>query len=96
MLFIRFPEKYLFVKPKMTKEAAANRGCDIKYSSQVRWDAYSRILDFGQDLFERLMQSENEMLHPRDMIDIQSFMWCTFTSGWTAEGIAEGKLELGL
>jgi len=80
----------------MTKKAAENRGFDIQYSSQLSWGAYNRILDFSNDLFNRLSESDNEFLHPRDMIDIQSFMWCTYSKGWNAEGIAEGKRELGI
>jgi len=95
-LFIRFPKEYMFVKPNMTKEAAANRGFNIQYSSQPSWGAYKRILDFSQDLFNRLSESDNKFLHPRDMIDIQSFMWCTYAKSWTKTHITEGKKELGI
>jgi len=95
-LFIRFPKKYIFVKPMMTKEAAENRGFDIQYSSQVSWGAYKRILDFSFDLFKRLSESDNEFLHPRDMIDIQSFMWCTYATGWTEADYTKAKRELGI
>jgi len=95
-LFIRFPKQYMFVKPTMTKQAAENRGFDIQYSSKVSWGTYKRILDFSQDLFNRLSESNNEFLHPRDMIDIQSFMWCTYAKGWDAKEIAEAKRELGI
>lgn len=95
-IFIRFPKEFIFVKPSMTKEAATNRGFDIQYSSQVSWGSYQRILDFSQDLFNRLSGSENEFLHPQDMIDIQSFMWCTYASGWTKQDIIDGKTELGI
>lgn len=95
-LFIRFPKEYLFVKPSMTKEAAENRGFDIQYSSKVNWSTYKRILDFGEDLFVRLSQSDNEMLHPKDMIDVQTFMWCTYAKGWNKNEIAKAKRELGI
>ena len=95
-LFIRYPETYLFVKPSVTKEAAANRGYNIAYTSDVKWDAYQRILNFGNELAERLNNSDSEMLHPKDMIDVQSFMWCMFTNGWTKDEIDKAKLELGL
>jgi hypothetical protein len=30
------------------------------------------------------------------MIDVQSFMWCTYGKGWSEEEIAEGKVKLGI
>ena len=95
-LFLRFPEEHMFIKPLMTQEAAANRGFDIQYDSQLNWNTYSQVLLFSRDLFERLSAYENPDLHPRDMIDVQTFMFCTFTKGWTIEEIkgAEEKVEV--
>lgn len=93
-LFLRFPDKFMFVKPTMTKEAAANRGFDIQYESRPNWDTYHRVLLFSQDLFTRLLADKNPQLHPRDMIDVQTFMWCTFTKGWSASEIEEAEKEL--
>jgi hypothetical protein len=95
-LFIRFPKEYIFVKPMMTQKAAENRGFDILYTAQVNWGTYQRILEFSQDLFNRLSESDNEFLHPRDMIDIQSFMWCTYSKGWDDKEIGEAKREMGI
>ena len=94
-LFLRFPEEHMFIKPPMTQEAAANRGFDIQYDSQLNWNTYSQVLLFSKDLFERLSAYENPDLHPRDMIDVQTFMFCTFTKGWSIEEIkgAEAKIE---
>ncbi|PLW66896.1 hypothetical protein [Pseudohalioglobus lutimaris] len=83
-LFVLLPDQYMFVKPEMTKEAAANRGFDIGYDSQLNWNTYERVMLFAQDLKERLLASDNPHLHPEDMIDIQGFMWCTFTKGYSA------------
>jgi hypothetical protein len=95
-LFIRYPEKFSFVKPTMIKSAAEVRGYDIQYSSDVNWTNYERILGFTSELFTRLNAYENPDLHPKDMIDVQSFMWCTFSGGWTKENIlqVQQKLEL--
>ena len=94
-LYLRYPEQYMFVKPTVTQEAAANRGFDIKYDSKVNWFTYEHVLMFSNDLMSRLKAYGNPALLPRDMIDIQNFMWCTFTNGWSEEGVlnAEAKLQ---
>jgi hypothetical protein len=93
-LFIRFPAEMMFVKPSMTQAAAQNRGFDIQYSSQVNGSTYERILNFSQDLFERLSADKREGLQPRDMIDVQGFMWCTFAGAWSDKVLNEAKTEL--
>jgi hypothetical protein len=60
------------------------------------WNAYQRILGFGQELFNRLSNDDNPDLHPKDMMDIQSFMWCTFAGGWTKDDIKNVKRDLGI
>ena len=95
-LFLSSPSKYMFVKPTMTREAAENRGFDIQYSSDLNWNTYQRVLLFSEDLFQRLLGSDNPQLHPRDMIDVQTFMWCTFTDGWTADEISQAEKEVAL
>lgn len=93
-LFLIYPNDCMFVKPTVTREAAENRGFDIQYESKVNANTYKRILLFSQDLFQRLSDDSRPELHPRDMIDIQGFMWCTFGSGWTAEEIGLAKKQL--
>ncbi len=96
LLFAVFPDKYMFVKPTMTKEAAENRGFDIQYSSQVNGNTYEKVLLLSQDLFKRLQNDERNQLHPRDMIDVQGFMWCTFANGWTNDEILEFEQKISL
>ncbi len=93
-LFFCFPEEHMFIKPTMTQEAAENRGFDIQYDSKLNWNTYSHVLLFSKDLFERMSADNNPQLHPRDMIDVQTFMWCTFASGWTSEGIKDAERKL--
>lgn len=94
LLFMIFPEKYMFVKPTMTKEAAENRGFDIQYDSRVNANTYKKVMLLSQDLFQRLTDDKRKELHPRDMIDIQSFMWCTSASGWTAQELRQAKEKM--
>jgi len=95
-LFLSSPDKYMFVKPTVTQEAANNRGFDIQYSSDLNWNTYQQVLLFSKDLFQRLNGYGNSQLAARDMIDVQTFMWCTFTNGWTPDEIAEAEKKIGL
>jgi hypothetical protein len=68
--FIAQPDVHLFVKPTVTRAAALEYGFDLKYQSRPSWEVYSRFLQFAATIRRDLSD-----LHPRDMIDIQSFMW---------------------
>jgi hypothetical protein len=92
-LFMLFPDKYMFLKPAATKEIAFKRGFDIKYDSKLNWETYSRVLELAADLRERLTADKSEFLHPRDLIDVQSFMWCAYSGGWSAEEKKSAKDE---
>jgi hypothetical protein len=76
-LFIVYPAEYVFLKPTVTQNAADISGFEIKYRPDLNWNTYASVLAFANYLMAELME-----LSPRDMIDIQSFMWC----------IAPGKL----
>jgi len=68
--FIAEPSKHIFLKPNVTKRAAADYGFDFKYNSRPSWDVYSRLLKFADQII-----ADNADLKPRDMIDVQSFIW---------------------
>lgn len=70
-LFILQPDKYMFVKPTITQFASELCGFEINYKPQLNWLTYKSVLDFSNYLFSELAE-----LKPRDMIDVQSFMWC--------------------
>lgn len=69
--FFMYPERFMFVKPTITQHAADLCGFEISYQSELNWLTYKRILDFSNYLLDATAE-----LQPRDMIDIQSFMWC--------------------
>lgn len=69
-LFILLPDKHMFVKPTVTQYAAEISGFEINYRPQVNWATYDSVLKFSEYLFRWLSE-----LKPRDMIDVQSFMW---------------------
>ena len=58
-------------KPTITQHAAALCGFEINYRPEVNWLTYDLVLKFSQYLKDELVD-----LRPRDMIDVQSFMWC--------------------
>lgn len=68
--FIAQPNKHIFLKPNVTKIAAQKYGFDFHYQSKPNWETYKNLLEFAGTIRRDLRD-----LRPRDMIDIQSFMW---------------------
>ncbi len=68
--FIAQPDRHIFLKPNVTRLAARAYGFDFAYKSRPSWDVYANFLAFADAI--RRDQSD---LKPRDMIDLQSFMW---------------------
>jgi hypothetical protein len=68
--FIAQPDEHFFLKPMVTRAAASEYGFDFRYRSRPNWETYSNLLDFAHIVSEDLSD-----LRPRDMIDIQSFLW---------------------
>ncbi|HUR99913.1 MAG TPA: hypothetical protein VMZ26_17750 [Pyrinomonadaceae bacterium] len=73
--FLAQPETHIFFKPTVTRTAAERYGFDLHYESRPSWRTYSSLLDFGSVLARDLRN-----LKPRDMIDIQSFIWVNGSS----------------
>jgi len=70
-LFIVYPKEYMFLKPIVTQNAADISGFEIHYRPDLNWRTYASVLAFANYLKAELVR-----FSPRDMIDIQSFMWC--------------------
>jgi hypothetical protein len=68
--FIAQPDRHIFLKPTVTRAAARKYGFDFRYESRPSWDTYERLLEFAA-----LLRRDLRDLKPRDMIDLQSFMW---------------------
>jgi hypothetical protein len=68
--FLALPNEHFFLKPTVTRTAATEYGFDFQYRSQPNWDTYLNLLEFA-----RLARNDLRDLRPRDMIDIQSFLW---------------------
>jgi hypothetical protein len=68
--FIAQPRVHMYLKPTVTRRAAAEYGYDFRYSPKPSWETYKSLLDFA-----RTVQRDMRGLRPRDMIDLQSFIW---------------------
>jgi hypothetical protein len=68
--FIAQPEVHVFLKPTVTREAARAYGFDFAYAARPSWATYEGLLRFAA-----LLRRDLRDLKPRDMIDLQSFIW---------------------
>lgn len=71
--FITYPEEEMFMKPVATQEAAAACGFELNYRSELNWLTYRCLVDLGRYLKQEMIRTG---LAPRDMVDVQSFIWC--------------------
>ncbi len=60
--FLAHPDRYIFFKPTVTQDAADVCNVELTYRSVQR--------------FAEILRDEIAPLEPRDMIDVQSFIWC--------------------
>lgn len=72
--FMAWPQEHVFLKPMVTQRAAQLLGVELAYDSKLNWATYAKLLELTRYLREKLEQMG---LQPRDLIDVQSFMWCT-------------------
>src|SRR5947209_5160859 len=68
--FIAQPDTHIFLKPTVTRTAAREYGFEFRYESRPSWDTYASLLEFAETI-----RRDQRDLRPRDMIDMQSFMW---------------------
>lgn len=78
--FLADPARSLFLKPNATKTAAERFGFELNYRPSPNWLTYTRLLQFGHELRQDLADWK-----PRDMIDVQSFIWVTTSAGYASE-----------
>lgn len=68
--FIAQPDTHIFLKPMVTRRAAREYDFDFQYKSKPSWQTYANLLEFAA-----VIRSDLQDLRPRDMMDIQSFIW---------------------
>src|SRR5690606_22531186 len=68
--FIAQPERHMFMKPNTIRAAAKAYGYPLPYQSRPSWETYAALLGLAETVRHDLRD-----LRPRDMIDLQSFLW---------------------
>ena len=68
--FIALPDRHIFLKPNVTRRAAEVYGFNFEYDPKPSWNVYFSLLKFADQI-----KGDLKELRPRDMIDIQSFIW---------------------
>ena len=68
--FIAQPDRHIFLKPNVTRLAAKEYEFDFRYRSRPSWDTYQSLIEFAEQV-----RRDTADLEPRDMIDLQSFIW---------------------
>jgi len=68
--FIAQPDRHIFLKPNVTRVAAKAYDFPFEYASRPNWATYQSLLAFA----EKVRRDQRD-LHPRDMIDLQGFIW---------------------
>jgi hypothetical protein len=68
--FIARPRDEIFLKPNVTRAAASAWGFDFQYASRPNWNTYASLLEFASSI-----STEVADLRPKDLIDLQSFIW---------------------
>jgi len=67
---IAAPREHIFLKPWVTQIAAEAYGFDFLYHSRPNWLTYKSLLDFAARV-----RRDTKDLRPRDMIDLQGYIW---------------------
>ena len=68
--FIAQPDRHFFFKPGVTRRALTACGLELDYRSRPSFETYAALLELVQRVRAGLRD-----LRPRDMIDLQSFLW---------------------
>jgi hypothetical protein len=68
--FIAHPTRHIFLKPMVTRAAAKKYDYELNYKPAPNWETYESMLDFAATI-----KKDISNLKPRDMIDLQSFIW---------------------
>lgn len=74
-LFLSDPGNCIFVKPAGLKQALEITRYPLQYDSTPTAGLYRKIIEFSRWIEVHLRNQQNPDLVPKDMIDIQSFIW---------------------
>ena len=74
-LFLSDPRNCMFVKPEGIKEALEATAYPLTYHSTPTAALYRQIMEFARWVEAKLLDTKDENLVPKGMIDVQSFIW---------------------
>ena len=69
--FLLHPEVDVLIKPTNLANAAEVARFEINYRPELNWLTYSTVTEFYGYVKQQIAD-----LQPRDMIDVQNFIWC--------------------
>jgi hypothetical protein len=78
--FIARPDRYIYLKPTVTREASKAYGFDFHYESRPNWSTHASLTRFAEQV-----RRDTRDLRPRDMIDLQSFIWVQGSDEYTSQ-----------
>ena len=64
------PERHIFLKPNVTRRAAKEYEIEFDYRSRPNPETYASLIAFAETV-----RRDTRDLRPRDMIDLQGFIW---------------------
>ncbi|HSG24162.1 MAG TPA: DUF3553 domain-containing protein [Azonexus sp.] len=70
--FIRHPQQHAFIKPSAIQKGAKALCWRINYKPEPNWKTYDAVLRLYSYVRTNLLE---EGMMPRDLIDVQSFIW---------------------
>ncbi len=68
--FIGNPKEHIYLKPRVTKQAAFKYKFPFDYQPKPNWQTYTSLLSFAEQI-----KNDTEIHQPKDYIDLQSFIW---------------------
>ena len=69
--FLLHPDLDVMIKPENLQKAAILCGFELNYKAAPNWLTYASVQNFYGYIKEKIAD-----LEPRDMIDVQNFIWC--------------------
>lgn len=73
--FLRYPDGAMCLRPMLTMRAADSIGLALNYKSDLNLVTWRCMNELAQRVREKLVADGRPELTPRDMIDVQSFLW---------------------
>lgn len=71
--FLARPDKHMFLKPRVTRNAARAYGFNLPYEPEPSWHVYQGLLTFAAIIRRDL--DRHAGFRARDMIDVHGFIW---------------------